>query len=133
MKAKLIQDDMRQRFYELSQPITVGWDECRGHFDIAESERNACNGLRKKYQHYIAQVDDGIRVVCISDAFTHIERIVFTAYKMDDGKYRILTGVAIDGKMTMMIYGGDSRAVYKDEVYLRHLAMINRLKWEGIE
>lgn len=33
----------------------------------------------------------------------------------------------------MMIDGGDSSTIHPDDVYLRRLAQINKLKWEGIK
>ena len=55
-----------------------------------------------------------------------MERLVFAAEKFSSG-YGSL-GVQIDGSHTMMIHGGDERYVYPDEVYLRHLGMVNGLK-----
>lgn len=38
------------------------------------------------------------------------------------------TGVQIDGSHTMKMHGGDERYVYPDEVYLRHLGMVNNVR-----
>ena len=61
-----------------------------------------------------------------SDAFTHIERLVFVGEKFTSGYGSI--GIHIDGSHTIRIHGGDERYVYPDEVYLRHLGIINGVK-----
>ena len=69
---------------------------------------------------------DGCHIVCVSDAYTHIERLVFIGEKYPSGYGN--TGVQIDGSHTMRMYGGDKRYVYPDEVYLRHLGMVNGVR-----
>ena len=70
-------------------------------------------------------------MVVVSDAFTHIERLVFPGFRLN-GNWSFIEA-NIDGKHTFMIDGGDPKAVYADEVYLRHLCILNHLKWEGVE
>ena len=75
---------------------------------------------------------DGCRLVCISDAITHIERLAFPGFRTSDGDYSAF-GYDIAGKYTNMTDGGDPRSVYDDEVYLRFLCIKNNIKWEGFE
>ena len=134
MKAKLVRDNGRQRFYELSEPLNIGICDIRGLLKDLSTE---CVDVVKKrirpeyHDTIVPQFADGVRIVCVSDAFTHIERLVFPAFIAKD-EYHGLS-VNIDGKHTFMIDGGDSESVYEDAVYLRHLAIINNLSWEGVE
>jgi hypothetical protein len=122
--AKLVETTKYQRFYELSEPIHKG-RRFGGDVDIA-TELQECkdNRVKPDYKHLIRT--DGCHIICVSDAHTHIERLVFAAEKFPSG-YGSL-GIHIDGSHTMMIHGGDERYVYPDEVYLRHLGMVNGVK-----
>lgn len=122
--AKLVETTKYQRFYELSEPIYKG-RRFGGDVDIA-TELQECkdNRVKPDYKHLIRT--DGCHIICVSDARTHMERLVFAAEKFSSG-YGSL-GVQIDGSHTMMIHGGDERYVYPDEVYLRHLGMVNGVK-----
>ena len=135
MKATLVQDTGRQRFYELSEYINKGRGFSRD-VDISASLKTLLETriLPEYKEQFRAVLSDerGTKWVCVSDAITHIERLVFPAFPGLQGDYSFSCD-NIDGKQTMMIYGGDSREVYADEVYLRHLARLNGLKWEGIE
>ncbi len=117
-----------QRYYELSEPITKGYG-FNGIIDIDVAQLKELDSTRKEYQKYLHF--DGAHAICVSDATTHIERVVFAAENFN-GTYSILR-IQIDGKMTMMIHGGDSRAVYDDKVYLRHLGMLNKVTIRIIE
>lgn len=122
--AKLVETTNKQRFYELSEPIHKGRG-LGGYVDIA-AELQECknNRVKPEFKHLIRT--DGCHVICVSDAHTHIERLVFAAEKFPSGYGN--TGIQIDGCHTMMIHGGDSDRVYADEVYLRHLGMVNGVK-----
>lgn len=122
--AKLVETTSLQRFYELSEPIHKG-RRFGKDIDIA-AELQECKEKRVKpeFKHLIRT--DGCHIVCVSDAKAHIERLVFAAEKLASGYGQV--GVQIDGCHTMMIHGGDSDSVYPDEVYLRHLGMINGVK-----
>ncbi|WP_025726551.1 hypothetical protein [Bacteroides sp. 14(A)] len=119
--ARLVETTKHQRFYELSEPIYKG-RRFRSDVDIV-AELQECKEKRMKPECKHLLRTDGCHVVCISDARTHIERLVFAAEKFPSGYGR--TSVQIDGCHTMMIHGGDSDRIYADEVYLRHLGMIN--------
>ena len=122
--ARLVETTKYHRFYELSEPIYKG-RRFRSDVDIV-AELQECKEKQMKPECKHLLRTDGCNVVCISDARTHIERLVFAAEKFPSG-YGI-TPVQIDGCHTMMIHGGDSDRIYADEVYLRHLGMINRVQ-----
>ena len=131
MRAKLIHKNSRQRFYELSEPIKMCKIDWFGECDIVSETRASIKMFREELKEQaLSQIkDDGIRLVCVSDAHSHIERLVFPAIVIN-GEYSI-TANDIAGKHTMMIDGGDPDSVYDDAVYLRRLCQINNLKWEG--
>ena len=100
--------------------------------DIVEDIKRYCSlRIKPEFRNCILEkFTDGCRMVVVSDAHTHIERLVFPGFCID-GKWGG-GGNEIDGKHTFMIDGGDPASVYADEVYLRHLCIINKLKWEGL-
>ena len=133
MKAKLVHDTGRQRWYELSEPIRKGICDVSGEVDIVKDMQDCCQRHIKKefLDAVLEQYKDGCRMVVVSDAFTHIERLVFPGFRLN-GNWSFIEA-NIDGKHTFMIDGGNPEAVYADEVYLRHLCILNHLKWEGVE
>jgi len=66
--------------------------------------------------------------IAISDANTHIERLVFPAFwiKNVETLERKVCWVLeqIDGKLTFIIHGGDYGSVYSPEVYIKHLRSV---------
>ena len=112
-----------QRYYKLSEPIVKGYGFAGNIIDIGEAQLKHLDLVKEEYQPYLHF--DGAHAICISDATTHIERIVFIAEKFDKEYARL--SIQIDGKLTMSIHGGDANAVYDDEVYIRHLAMLNKV------
>lgn len=133
MKATLVHNNGRQRFYSLSEPIAKGMS-LFGPCDVMEDIKGYISEIIKpEYKEDVFDsFKDGCKMIAVSDAHTHIERLVFPAFVCDDGEHCILA-CEIDGKHTLMIDGGDLRSVYPDEVYLRHLCILNGLKYEGIE
>lgn len=122
--ARLVETTKHQRFYELSEPIYKG-RSFRSDVDIiAELQECKDNRVKPDYKDLIRT--DGCHIICVSDAHTHIERLVFAAEKFPSGYGS--TGIQIDGSHTMMIHGGDERHVYPDEVYIRHLGMVNGVR-----
>ena len=119
--AKLVSTTNDQRFYELSEPIHKG-RRFGGDVDIA-AELQLCKEkwVKPESKHLVRT--DGCHIICVSDAHTHIERLVFAAEKIPGGHGNL--GIHIDGCHTMRMHGGDSNKVYADEVYLRHLGMVN--------
>lgn len=122
--AKLVETTNYQRFYELSEPIHKGRRFGSDVDIVAELEECRENWMKPEYKHLLRT--DGCHIVCVSDAFTHIERLVFAGEKFPSGYGS--TDVQIDGSHTMMMNGGDERHVYPDEVYLRHLGAVNGVK-----
>ena len=79
MKAKLVQNIGRQRFYELSEYINKGRN-LRGDVDISASLRTLLEThILPEYKEQLQTVlsdERGTKWVCVSDAITHIERLV---------------------------------------------------------
>lgn len=122
--AMLVRSTDNQRYYELSEPIIMGI-AFKKEFDIRkEIEDVRDNEIKDIYKKEV--LIDGCHVICISDAHTHIERLAFVAQLFSFG-YGML-GIQIDGKHTFMTDGGNINSVYPDEVYLRHLGIINGVK-----
>ena len=130
MKAKLVHDSGSQRFYELSEPI---FDAPNKLLSIEQLLKEAKGCLKPEFKHLIAENQQSWDMICISDAHTHIERLVFLGICFEQNKYARLNSLQIDGKYTIMIHGGNPDAVYDDKVYLRRIAMANKLIFEGIE
>lgn len=122
--AKLVSTNNTQRYYELSSPIYRGRNFGSDVDIVAELEACKENQIKPEYKPLLRT--DGCHIVCVSDAHTHIERLVFVGENFPSGYGR--TGIQIDGSHTMRIHGGDETYVYPDEVYLRHLGMVNGVK-----
>jgi hypothetical protein len=75
-------------------------------------------------------ISDSVDKICISDAHTHTERLVFPAFYVRNkttGERRVYHSYnQIAGKMTMMIHGGDPSTVKDHKVYVRWLRRINK-------
>ncbi len=123
-----------KRFYRLSEPITKGKSDITGEVDIIKEFNNFIEKrVKPEYvELFRSKFNNKCELVAISDAHTHIETLVFPALQLGEDDFYFTTD-DIGGKHTMMIYGGDPESVYEDEVYLRRLAQLNCLKWEGIE
>lgn len=68
--------------------------------------------------------ETSVRLICISDAHTHIERLAFVAMRSGD-EYSAVPSIGLAGINTMMIHGGDSRAVYDYGRYMSDIAKVN--------
>lgn len=122
MKFELVYTNENQRFYKSDEEIKFFpnkdfiWDEEKDYYK---------DRLKDGYE----LLDDKCFSVCISDATTHIERLVFAAgrVKKPNGKiiYIPYSMLQIDGRMTFMTNGGSYAHVKDDEIYLRHIAMVN--------
>lgn len=130
MKAKLVYQDSHKRVYKLSEPFNFVPFK---NIDLKKLLAGAKSRLKPEYQYLVSDNVELWDYVCISDAYTHVERLVFLGVIRNDGRGGILDMNNIDGKHTMMIDGGSSEHVYDDKVYLRRLAMANKLKFEGID
>lgn len=123
------------RVYKLSEPITKGHSDLSGDIDIKANAKGWLKIVKPEFENAVQRIEEtGLYYVTISDAYTHIERLVFPALdvKLEDGSYASIMD-DIGGKHTFMTQGGDADSVYPDEVYLRRLAQLNNLKWEGVE
>lgn len=122
MKFELVKKTERQRFYKSDVAIkkfpykSFDWEK-----EITLS--------RSRLKQGIELIDDECFYVCVSDAHTHTERLVFACgrYVDDVGVEDIApySMLHIAGAMTMMIHGGDSNSVRADEVYLRQISILN--------
>lgn len=133
MKAQLIKNYNNQvKIYELSEPIYKGKSDLVGEVDIEKSKNDIYERLKKEYVESANKYKKkGCYHIAISMAHTHVECLVFPAIKIAEDRYA-WTYDDIGGQHTMMIYGGDPSTIHPDEVYIRRLAQINGLKWEGI-
>lgn len=133
MKAKKVFVAPTYRIYEVSEPIKKGKsDWFKGEVSIDETIEDYLPRIKKEFKDDIAsRKGKGVEYVAVSDAHDHIERLAFPAFKIGE-KYGFLAD-DIAGKHTYLTDGGDPNSVYDDAVYLRFLAKINGLKWEGLE
>lgn len=105
------------RVYEFDKPIKK--------FPIENKDVNWGDRLKDEYKKFIPKE---FHYVVVSDAHTHIERLAFLGFKYTkDGedRYGYLDKHHIDGRLTMMIHGGNSKDIHPDEVYLRRIAYKN--------
>lgn len=122
MKFELVKNEGRQRFYKSDTEIKVF---PRDRFVWNDELAISISRLRDGFE----LLDDKCFYVCVSDARTHIERLVFAAGRYKDPEGNISIGIYsmlhIDGRLTFMIHGGDPESVKDDMVYLRHIAIAN--------
>lgn len=71
----------------------------------------------------------GVNHVCVSNAHTHIEKLVFPAFMIRNNKtkkeYLVHRNNNIEGVHTMLIHGGDPKTIEPDETYLERLVKLN--------
>ncbi len=138
LKFTKVQENPRRKFYSLSEPIKkVPNDD----FDWEKEHIELRNQKKEEYRDFISE--KGITAICISDAHTHQERLVFPAMLVkhsiktptQSGKdeYLPLVGLEIDGIMTMMIHGGDGSTMKEPEYYIKRIAESNNMDYEIIE
>lgn len=121
--------DCKQRFYEASLPLTKSAGMCKD-IHLKDSMLKERNNMKEEYRHLIDDNIEGLNLICISDAHTHTERLVFAGVKVNNEYGRL--GLQIDGKHTFMIDGGNDDSVYDDKIYLRHLSKLSGYKFAGI-
>lgn len=122
MKFTLIRETRNQRMYKSDVEITkfpnprFDWDK---EIELA----------RVRLRQGVSMLEDKCFYVVVSDATTHIERLVFAGmrYEMPNGEEIVAPAsmLQISGYHTMMIHGGDTESVRPDEVYLRQIAILN--------
>ena len=121
-----IRNNGKQRFYETSEPLTVG--EALGEkVSLREAMLKERAKLLPEYHFLIPNNIEGVSVVCVSDASTHTERLVFAGLQAPDGNYGRLN-LTIGGVLTFITDGGNEEFVYTDETYLKNLAKLSGYK-----
>ena len=70
------------------------------------------------------KTDDALNFVCVSDAHTHIERLVFPVTTCSETNKWFMTFDDIAGNHGWVTGLGETK-IYDDEVYLRYLIMYN--------
>ena len=122
IKVRLVKDYGKQKFYELSSPIKKGRYFYKD-VDIENSLREEFRNVSDKYKESFSRE---CKIICVSDAHTHIERLVFAGHRKGDEFY--FSHTVICGVNTMMINGGDITKIYDINVYLRFLGRLNNVK-----
>jgi len=130
LTATLVHENGGQRFYKLNHSITKGYQAFKGGEKYILIELEECKKYLKPEYSTLYDGLNGIDLVCVSDAHTHTERLVFAGIAYNGTYAR--TKVQIDGAHTMMIHGGDSAMVKPDHVYLRRLASLNGFYYSPI-
>ena len=122
---KLIKETSRQRYYQLDFKITKG---NRGNIsDILTNDNDPIN-FEEPWEMG-EDLNKGIDKICVSDARTHCERLVFPAFNVrnkETGEIMVAhRNNQIAGCWTMKIHGGDANTMRPDEVYVRYLKRLN--------
>lgn len=98
----------------------------QSYYDLGFKIKNPIKSMNALKEGYIFEDDvNFVNKVCISDAHTHYERLVFPAWTVmnTNTEVKVLThdAVHISGAWTMLIHGGDESTMRKPEVYARHI------------
>ena len=125
---KLIKSTPKQRYYQLDFKIKNCFSN--GVPTTIESIfKNDPIKFREGFE-LAEDISEYIDKICISDANTHIERLVFPAFNIrniETGEITLCHRCnKIDGYNTFMIHGGDINSIWDDKVYIRHLRMANK-------
>lgn len=126
-------DSGRVRYYRLSEPVLRGVDGLGGHIELTVDSLFKSNEFRAEYQYLNEELKKPVRFVCVSDAKTHTERLVFACVFDHQRNCPVMLRDCICGKNTFIIDGGNPRHVYGDITYLRWLAGYNGYEWGGQE
>ena len=114
----------RQKIYLLDFKIykDVKGKEINSLYD--DFEKN----LKKEY--VLNDTTEYVDKICVSDAFTHAERLVFSCFyvkNIENKERRIVVDYYdIAGETTAMIFGGDTSTMLPPEEYIRQLWEVNR-------
>ena len=85
--------------------------------------------LVEKYE-LAEDVSESIDKICVSDAHSHHERLVFPVFRVRNKETGEISHAHrcnnIEGYQTMMIHGGDYTSMKEDNVYIRKLRMLNK-------
>jgi hypothetical protein len=118
-----------QRFYKLSEPVDKVPNK---NYNWEEEKKYNLLRLKDEFKKYYPEL---IEYVVVSDAHTHIERLVFLGIPINEEKtdFGCLCGFQLDGDNTMLIEGGDLNKVYPDNYYLQRLAEVNNYEFGFIK
>lgn len=122
LTAELVYETDTQRFYKLSQPITVGKTGFGKTVDIPAALAVDKKSIRPEYE-YLYPTE--CTIICISRATSHDECLVFVGMETILNHPYGRTNIIIGGSYTMLIHGGDKQSIKADHVYIRTLATIN--------
>lgn len=128
----LIKDTGYKRIYRL--PFKVRYFKRPGDKELHEIAELFSDKDKLYLPDKFTIFDDteAIDKVCISDAKDYDERLVYpVVYGIDrytGTVYLCILHDSIDGYITSSNKGGDASTIYDDEVYLRHLRMLNKHK-----
>jgi len=129
---KVITDENGRRIYRSDTPITKGtnnfWTLSKAIKDLRNTQ------IKDGYELVgptLETITEGFNLVCISDAITHSERLVFPAAKVKKIKtgdvfYSIFSFVQIAGKNTFLTTGGDTSTILEDKCYLEQIIKANK-------
>lgn len=122
---KLVQDIGNQRFYKVDFDIKKGTALGSREVDVKKEWSEFYDTIKEEYSHNFKK-DKVPNIVCISDAKTHIERLVFLGCYIPELETHAWVNVQIGGEHTMMINGGNAETIRDDIVYLRRLKQLNK-------
>ena len=126
LEFKKVYEKNGQRFYSLSKAVTKAPNP---NYDWEEQKKEIKKRLKDDFKHL---APEQIEYVAVSDAHTHIERLLFVAMQTDNG-YGCLSLMQLDGVHTFLSHGGNELDVHPDEVYLRRLASANNYNYKLIK
>ena len=124
---ELIKETEWKRFYKLNFKVKKTFSD----WTLPEMYKHSrlYKYYRDKYELLEDIENEGIDKVCVSDALTHVERLVFPVVNVlnkETGEVELYYECfCIAGEHTFMIFGGDASLVYPDEVYLMQLKNLN--------
>ena len=122
-------------FYECDEPIIKGMESRflggPREINIADelSAMHADDYFPKMKDHYKSQLPEECRVIVISTAHSHAERLVFAAMVCLDSNGEPTMArlpIVIGGEHTMMSHGGDYSTMHEDAHYLQKLVELNK-------
>lgn len=126
---KLIKKTDRQRFYQLDFEIKKF--KHNGVFGLCgEKIKPISEILRTELKTPWAWDEDLSRCdkVCVSDAITHIERLVFPVWRVRNAETQETIDLnvrsEIAGVMTFVTQGGDESTIREDEEYIKELRLL---------
>lgn len=121
----------RVRYYQLDFKVRNVKAGVNGGWDTTIKELFEADPIRLIEPWVLDEdISESVDKIAISDATTHIERLVFPCFYIKNTK----TGerklwhrtTNIHGKHTMMIHGGDRRSAYSPKTYERALRAIQK-------